>query len=177
MSGTANLAQGTWEDAEALVGTTIGVVRGADPVSAADIRRKLEVIGWDCPLHTDPAVAREHGHPDVPAPASMVRVWAMPPYWRPGKPRIRTELMTTPLVAASVPGEGDTMIATKIRVEHVGDLYPGDTVWGETVLRGVTRKTTRVGPGAFLTVETTYRNQREEVVSIETVSLLRYQSS
>lgn len=174
MSGAANLAQGTWEDAEALVGSTIAVLDGADAVTAADIRRKLEVIGFECPLHQDADAARALGHPDVVSPASMVRVWAMPAYWRPGQPRIRTELMTTPLPAASIPGEGDTMIATKVRMEYLAPVHPGDRVSAEAVLASVTRKTTRVGAGAFLVVQTTYRNQHGEVVTVETVTLFRY---
>jgi len=174
MTGVSNLAQGTWDDAEALVGETIAVLEGDDPVSAADIRRKLEVIGFDCPLHTDAETARRHGHEDVISPVSMVRVWAMPSYWRPGEPRIGTELMSTPIPATAVPGEGNTMIATGVRMEHFRPLLPGDRVTATAVLKSVTRKTTRLGPGAFLVVETTYRNQRDEVVAIETVTLLRY---
>lgn len=175
MSGVSNLAPGTWEEAEAMVGQTIAVLEGADPVSAADIRRKLEVVGWDCPLHTDSEVARRHGHPDVVSPVSMVRVWSMPPYWRPGEPPIGTEPMSTPLPATRIPGEGDVMIATSVRMEHVRPLYPGDCVTATAVLKSVTRRTTRLGPGAVLEVETTYRNQRDEPVTIETVTLLRYQ--
>jgi len=175
MSSVSNLAPGTWEQAEAMVGETIAVVEGADPVSAADIRRKLEVIGFDCPLHTDPECARRLGHPDVISPASMVRVWAMPSYWRPGTPRITTEMMSTPIAATAVPGEGDTMMATGMRTEHLASLHPGDRVTATVVLKSITRKTTRVGPGAFMEVETTYRNQDDEVISVETVTLLRYQ--
>jgi acyl dehydratase len=174
MTGAANLAQGTWEDAEALVGTTIAVTEGADPVSVADGRRKLEVLGFDCPLHYDEDCARRHGHDTVISPVSMVRVWAMPAYWRPGEDRIAAEPMTTPIAAAAVPGEGDTMIATGLRLEHHAPLHPGDRVSASAVLKSVTRKTTRVGPGAFLVVETTYRNQRDEVVTVETATLLRY---
>jgi acyl dehydratase len=174
MSGVSNLTPGTWEDAEAFVGQTIAVLRGADAVTAADIRRKLEVIGFDCALHTDPDVAREHGYADVIAPASMVRVWAMPSYWAPGETRIGTELMTTPIPATKIPGDGDAMIATGVRTEHVAPVHPGDRVTATAVLKSVTRKTTRVGPGAFLVLETTYRNQREDPVAIETVTLLRY---
>jgi acyl dehydratase len=175
MSGASNLAEGTWEQAEALVGATLAVLEGADPVSRADIRRKLEVLGWDCPLHRDAEVARAHGYRDVISPASMVRVWAMPPYWRPSEPRVGAELMTTPLPAASIPGDGDTMIATRVRMEYLAPLYEGDRVTAEAVLESVTRKTTRVGAGAFLVVRTTYRNQHEEPVSVETATLFRYQ--
>lgn len=174
MSSVSNLAPGTWEQAEALIGSTIATLQGADAVSAGDIRRKLEVIGWDCPLHYDEACARAHGYETIVSPVSMVRVWAMPSYWSPGQPQRGSEQMTTPIPAADVPGEGDTLIATKIRVEHVAPIYPGDRISATAVLRSVTRKTTRVGPGAFLVMETTYRNQRDETVAIETASLLRY---
>jgi acyl dehydratase len=143
-------------------------------VTAADIRRKLEVIGFDCPLHYDARSAREQGYQDIVAPVSMIRVWAMPAYWRPGQRRIGTETMTTPLPAADVPGQGDTLIATKVRVEHFAPTHPGDRIMAEAILRSVTRKTTRLGPGAFIVVETRYRNQRGEVVAIETVTFLRF---
>lgn len=176
MSGAANLVQGTWADAEALIGATIATAEGVDPVSIGDIRRKLEVIGFDCSLHHDEGVAREHGYETVTSPASMARVWAMPAYWSPGQERIGTEALTTPIAAAGVPGEGDTMIATGVRMDYVAPLYPGDRVSSVSVLQSVTQKRTRVGPGAFIVVETTYSNQRGETAAIETVTLLRYQA-
>jgi acyl dehydratase len=174
MTGVSNLAAGTWEEAEAMVDTTIATWAGADAVSVGDIRRKLEVIGWDCPLHYDDACAREHGYATVVSPVSMTRVWSMPAYWSPGEPRLREESMTTPIPATNIPGEGDVMIATGVRTEHLAPIYPGDRICATAVLRSVTRKNTRVGPGAFLVVETTYRNQRDEPVTVETVTLLRY---
>jgi acyl dehydratase len=83
--------------------------------------------------------------------------------------------MSTPIPATDVPGEGDTMIATGVRTEHLAPIYPGDRVSATAVLRSVTPKTTRVGRGAFLVVETTYTNQRDERVAVETVTLLRFQ--
>jgi acyl dehydratase len=175
MSGVSNLAPGTWADAEAMVGTTIATLTGTDAVSAGDIRRKLEVIGWDCPLHTDETCARSHGYETIVSPVSMARVWAMPAYWSPGAPTLGAEPMSTPIPATDVPGEGDTMIATSVRTEHLAPIYPGDRISAAAILRSVTPKQTRVGPGAFLVVETTYTNQRNEAVSVETVTLLRFQ--
>jgi 3-methylfumaryl-CoA hydratase len=175
MAGVSNLTPGTWADAEAMVGAVIATLEGADAVSAGDIRRKLEVIGWDCPLHTDEACAREHGYRSIVSPVSMARVWAMPAYWSPGQPSLGVEPMSTPIPATDVPGEGDTMIATGVRTEHLAPIHPGDRISATAVLRSVTRKNTRVGPGAFLVVETTYTNQRGEKVSVETVTLLRFQ--
>jgi len=176
MAEGPKLAQGTWEDAEALVGTVIATQEGADEVTAPDVRRKLEAIGWDCPLHTDPAVARAHGHPDVVAPASMARCFAMPAYWRPGQERPGTTPVKVPIAATSVPGIGDTLIATRIRMEYLAPVHPGDRLRSRSVLKSVTRKRTRVGDGASIVVETTYLNQRDESVTIETATLLRYQS-
>src|SRR5215208_3267448 len=72
---------GSWDEAQAMVGQVIGRSHGPDPVSAADIRRKLEAIGFDCPLHYDEATAREHGYRTMVAPVSMTRAWSLPAYW------------------------------------------------------------------------------------------------
>src|SRR5712691_1727281 len=58
---------------------------GVDEVTRGDIRRKLEVYCFDCPLHTDEEVARAHGYRTIIAPAAMVPLWAMPAYWSPGE--------------------------------------------------------------------------------------------
>jgi acyl dehydratase len=67
------------------------------------------------------------------------------------------------------------MIATGVRTKHLEPIYPGDRISAAAVLRSVTPKQTRVGPGAFLVVETTYTNQRDERVAVETVTLLRFE--
>jgi acyl dehydratase len=175
MTERSNLAHGPWEDAEALVGTELMRTEGADDVTRADIRRKLEAIGFDCQVHYDEAVARQHGYRDVVAPVSMTRVFSLPPYWRPGEPRIGTQPQIPSIAGAGVPGEGDSLIATQVRMDYGEPVHPGDRISSRAVLKSVTRKTTRVGPGAFLVVETTYKNQRGEVVATETVTLLRYQ--
>jgi acyl dehydratase len=177
MSSVSNLASGTWEEAEAMVGRTIATLRGADAVSVGDIRRKLEVMGFDCPLHYDEGCARTHGYETIVSPVSMTRVWAMPAYWSPGEPALGAEPMSTPIPATDVPGEGDTLMATNARTEHLAPIYPGDRISCAAVLKSVTRKTTRVGNGAFLVVETTYSNQRDETVAIETVTLFRFKQS
>jgi acyl dehydratase len=175
MAGVSNLASGTWEQAESMIGSAIATLSGPDRVSVGDMRRKLEVIGWDCPLHYDEQCARAHGYEAVVSPVSMTRVWAIPAYWSPGGAAPGAEPMTTPTPAAGVPGEGDTLIATNVRTEYLAPIYPGDRISATAVLRSVERKRTRLGPGAFLVVRTTYANQRAETVAIETVTLLRFQ--
>jgi acyl dehydratase len=169
------LAQGTWDDAAAWVGRVLAQVRGPDPVTAIDFRRQLEVMAFDCPLHTDEAVARAHGYETVPSPVSMTRTWSLPSYWEPGAARPGAEPMTAMIAVAQVPGVGDTILGTHVRGEHHEPLYPGDRVTATAVLRSVTPKTTRVGAGAFLVVETTFTNQRDAVLTVETATLFRFQ--
>ena len=59
---------------------------GVDAVTRNDIRRKLEVYCFDCPLHYDDAIARAHGYRGVVAPVALTPLWAMPAYWSPGEP-------------------------------------------------------------------------------------------
>jgi len=163
-----------WADAASRVGETIGATRGPDEVTAADIRRKLEVIGLDCPLHYDEACAQSFGYRTIVSPVSMIRTWGILPTWSPGQLRRRDEVLRTLLPSAHLPGTGDTVLATQLAVEHHAPLHPGDRVNGTAVLESVTPKTTRVGSGAFIGVRTTYVNQRDEILSVERATIFRF---
>lgn len=175
MSERSNLVHGTWAEAEALVGQELLRQDGPDAVSVADFRRKLEVIGWSCSLHLDEDVARAHGHPTVVSPVSMTRVFSLPAYWEPGRPRIGTQPQIPALAGTQVPGEGDTLIATGVRMDYEAPIVPGDRISGVAVLESFLRKRTRVGDGAFFVVRTTYTKQSGAVVAVETVTFFRYQ--
>ena len=54
----------------------------------SDIRRKLEVYCFDCPLHYDEDVAKAHGYRTLVAPSAMTGLWSMRPLWTPGQPAI-----------------------------------------------------------------------------------------
>src|SRR5262245_37482265 len=58
---------------------------GVDEVTLNDIRRKLEVYGFACPLHYDAQVAQAHSYRTLVAPVSMSGLWAVPPYWVSGE--------------------------------------------------------------------------------------------
>jgi acyl dehydratase len=168
---------GTWEDAEAKIGAEIGTFAGPDAVSRADIRRLLETLEWDCPLHYDDEVAKAHGFKGVVAPVSMHMGWAMPPYWKPGEPR-RQELNhrympAIPMVTA-IPGEGSGMIDTDCEVEYYEPIYPGDEISATSTIKSVTRKSTAVGDGAFIVVESEYKKATGELVAIDRLTLFRY---
>jgi acyl dehydratase len=174
MSESSNLAQGTWEDAEAMVGQTLSRVQGADPVSAPDIRRKLEVVGLDCPLHYDAQVARASGYRTIISPGSMMRTWVTPAYWNPGEPLASGKALFPPIPVSAVPGPGDRMFATGTKTEFLEPVYPGDELTATAVLTRVTRKSISVGDGAFMVIETTYTNQDGLTVARDELTVFRF---
>lgn len=171
-----DLTPGSWEDAESWVGRALGEFTGADEVTLADIRRRCEVLAWDCPLHYDEAVARAHGYRTVVAPTAMLMTWSIPPYWNPGDPRPQLDdaVLIPPLAACRIPAPGEFMLATNSETEYLEPVYPGDRITASPVLVEMTRKTLSLGDGAFFVVETTYRKQTDEVVGIERTTFFRY---
>jgi 3-oxo-4,17-pregnadiene-20-carboxyl-CoA hydratase alpha subunit len=169
-----NLRHGTWEEAEAMVGQVISVQTGADPVSAADIRRKLEIIGWDEPLHTNEDAARQLGHRTIVSPGSMLRTWVTPAYWAPGDPALDDQQLVPPIALAAVPAPVHKLFATDSTTRHIAPVYVGDRITATARLKSVARKRTSVGNGAFMVVETTYTNQDGDVVAVESLTAFRF---
>jgi hypothetical protein len=171
-----DLQPGTWGDAECWVGRELTQFTGADEVTVADIRRRLEVLAWDCPLHYDEKIARDHGYRAIVAPTTMLMTWSIPPYWEPGDPRpqLNDPALIPPLAVCKIPAPGECMIATSSETEYFEPVYPGDRITATSVLLGITRKRLSLGPGAFFLVETTYVKQTGEVVGIERTTFFRY---
>jgi len=75
-----------WQPVVDAVGRDFGgdEVDGADAVDESALRRYLEPLELDCPLHHDEHVAREHGYAGVIAPLAAFFTFVAPPIWRPG---------------------------------------------------------------------------------------------
>ena len=174
-----DLTPGTWEEAEACVGRQLARFTGADEVTVGDIRRRLEVLAWDCPLHYDEDVARAHGYRTIVAPTAMLMTWSMPPYWQPGDPRpaLDDPVLVPPIPVTKIPAPGEYMFATSSETEYHEPVYPGDRITATAVLSGITRKRLSVGDGAFFVVETTYTKQTGEIVGIERLTVFRYSTA
>lgn len=142
---------------------------GVDEVTLSDIRRKLEVYCFDCPLHDDDAVARAHGYRGIVAPVAMTPLWAMPAYWTPGEPvlyrpgvreqagGIRTDV---PMPAAYQGG-----VNTATQWEYFAPVYPGDALRGHWRVVEIKPRETRLGEGVFVTVEATIFKHSGELVA------------
>ncbi len=149
---------------------------GVDEVSWNDIRRKLEVYCFDCPLHYDEAVARAHGYRTIIAPAAMTPLWAMPPYWSPGEPSIFAPNLREKngSFRLDIPTPFSKGFNGAAEVEHFEPLYPGDRLRGTAKLVEINPKRTRLGDGVFLTSETRLTKQTGELVSTQRNTGYRY---
>jgi len=165
----------TLEDLQGWIGREHGFA-GVDEVSRNDIRRKLEVYCFDCPLHYDDATARAHGYRGLVAPVSMTALWAMPAYWNPGDPvafvpgaRENPGGMRTDLPVLYPRG-----VNTGTEWEFFEPLYPGDNLEGTWRLAEIKPRQTRLGDGVFLIVETLIHKKTGELVAKNTNTNFRY---
>lgn len=173
-----DLPRGTWDETEAWLGRELSSTEGADEVNHADIRRRLELFATDSPLNSDHDIAVAHGYRTTPAPNSMLMTLAMGAYWEPGDPEPTSDdpPVFPPLASLTIPAPGDKAFATDFEIEYGEPVYPGDRISASARFLSMERKTTRVGSGAFLTVETTYRNQDGVVVGVAQATQFRYSS-
>jgi 3-methylfumaryl-CoA hydratase len=153
---------------------------GVDEVTLNDIRHKLEVYCFDCPLHYDGDVARAHGYRTVVAPAAMHGLWLVPPYWKPGDPpswapSLRERNGTHRRIEQPEPFTRGFNASSEW--EAYEPLYPGDRLRSVSKLIKVEPKTTRVGTGAFITNESRIFKQSGELVLIGRGTSYRYDPS
>ena len=149
---------------------------GVDEVTRNDIRRKLEVYCFYCPLHYDEAAARAHGHRTIIAPATMAPLWAMPAYWSPGEPTIFAPGLREKngTVGLDIPAPFSKGFNAASEMEFFEPLYPGERLRGTTKLSEITPKRTRLGDGVFLTSETTLTKPSGDRVAIQRSTAYRY---
>jgi len=166
-----------WQPVIDAVGTDFGggeVVAGADSVDASALRRFLEPLEFDCPLHHDQRVAREHGFPGVIAPFSSYFTFVAPPIWRPGD----AQVFTSDERDAQPEGVAVRRFLTGLEPPHTGyfaadfevDLFLPVALGDRLTRNGMKLvscrpKETSVGRGAFMTWQWEVLNQRSELVA------------
>jgi 3-methylfumaryl-CoA hydratase len=150
---------------------------GVDEVTLNDIRRKLEVYCFDCPLHYDPEVAQAHGYRTVVAPVAMTSLWGVVPYWTPGEPPPfapgRRERNGTRR-RNEVPEPYSRGFNAASEWETYEPLYPGDRLKISSKLIKLEPKVTRLGQGVFITSESRVTKQTGELVMISHGTGFRY---
>lgn len=140
-----------------------------DVIERGAVRRFLEAVELDCPLHYDPDVAKAHGYREVVAPVSGIsQTWLDTALWRPGLgsrfpsahphvdiPRERQADVPNPPMPPTSVG-----FATEVEIEYFEPPVVGDrlTVRGRKLI-SVNPRETRVGRGAFMVWEREVVNQ------------------
>jgi len=165
---------GTWQEAEALLGKELSRMEGVDAVDVSGIRRKLETLSFDSPLYRDEETARRYGYAGIPSPVSMTATWSLPAYWQPGDPSLGTRVVMPPFPLVKIPAPGTAVMGTDVESEYFEPVYVGDRITCVNRLVSIIHKRTRLGLGAFMTVESTYTKQTSEVVCIERFTTFRY---
>ncbi|MFD7625114.1 bifunctional MaoC family dehydratase N-terminal/OB-fold nucleic acid binding domain-containing protein [Streptomyces sp. NPDC059851] len=113
--------------------------QGKDPVNEAMIRHWCEAMGDANPAYTGP---------DAIAPPTMLQAWTMG-----GLSGHTDRACAYDELLALLDGAGCTsVVATDCEQEYLRPLRPGDAVTFDAVIESVSpRKTTRLGPGHFVT--------------------------
>ena len=164
--------QAAWQGAvDAVGGDFSGDVQSTavDQIELGSVRKFLEPLELDCPLHYDPDAAKQHGYRGVLAPVSGISsTWLHSGLWRPGMgsryPQAHPHVDIPRADAGEMPEppvpDTTAAFATDIEIEYFEPAVVGDrlTIRGRTLISCVPRET-RVGRGAFMVWESEVVNQ------------------
>jgi acyl dehydratase len=124
------------------------------------------------PLFWDEAVAEALTDGPI-APPSMVSVWFRPHHWAPGRAQQRLPLQVHFDLKERLALPEAVMTENTI-VFHE-PVRPGDVLRTVQVLKSVSgEKTTKLGTGRFWVIDVEYRNQRDELVAVESYTGFGY---
>jgi acyl dehydratase len=165
----------TMADLEAMLGKEHALC-GVDEVTRSDIRRKLEVYCFDCPLYYDAKVARAHGYRDIVAPGTMTALWAMPAYWEPGESTFyRPGLRDKPGgIRIDLPPIYPKGVNSASEWEFFEPLNPGDRLHGNWRITNIKPRETRLGEGVFVITDTSIYKDTGELVAKNINTNFRY---
>jgi hypothetical protein len=156
---------------------------GPDVVEAGAVRRYLEPLEFDCALHCDRDVAREHGYDDIIAPYTSGMAFTLQALWSPGQHIFtNAERNAQPHVAAlrpNLPPQAPPItgyFAADMEIDFLREVTVGERLGRRgNRLVGCKPKETRVGRGAFLTFESEMVSSNGDVVARTRSSIYCYQ--
>ena len=159
-------------DPEALIGTPQYEEVGEFPVEQGYVWTTCSSVENGNPLFWDPAVA--DGLTGGPiAPPTMLSVWFRPHNWSPGRQEPAVPLQVHFDLKEHY-GLPEAVISDNTIVFHE-PVRIGDVITSCQVLRSVSGpKTTKLGTGRFWVIDVEYRNQRGDVVGVESYTGFGY---
>lgn len=177
MSAATEAEERAYAAMRAQVGKPIGPTGiGPDPVNQPMIRHWAAAFEDHNPVYVDPEFAASTRFGGIVSPPLMLQTWTMPTPKltgigeRGGSPTEGSVNVLSPLDEAGYVAT----LATNSEFEVLRYLRLGETVTAETIFESVSeRKTTRLGPGHFVTWVTTYR-VGDEVVGRQMFRMLKF---
>jgi acyl dehydratase len=177
--------ESAWQSLVDVIGTEFGdgvLTQSTEDIEKGLIRRYLEPLEFDCPLHYDEKVAREHGHPGIIAPYSGLATWLTTfGVWSPGDEPVylsggRNDVPRYRGAPFERPGpDTNSVFATDVEYEYHRPFVVGDrlSVGGRKLL-SVLPKQTSVGRGVFMTTESNVINQNGDLIATQRMTAYIY---
>ena len=155
-----------------LVGVEQYPEAGEFPVEMGYIWTSCSSVENGNPLFWDEEVAAELTGGPI-APPTMLSVWFRPHHWAPGRARPALPLQVHFDLKARL--DLPEAVMTDNTITFYEPVRPGDRLRTHQVLRSVSdEKTTKLGTGRFWVIDVVYRNQRNELVGVETYTGFGY---
>jgi acyl dehydratase len=110
------------------------------------------------------------------APPTTLSLWLRPHYWSPGATgeRLALQVHFDLKQRFSLP---EAVISENTMIFHE-PVRPGDVISSVQILRSVSgEKTTRLGTGRFWVIDVEYRNQRRDLVGVESYTGFGYRKA
>jgi len=157
---------------EALVGLAQYEEVGEFPVEQGYIWTTCASVENGNPLFWDEEAAEQITGGPI-APPTMVSVWFRPHHWAPGRPDVHFPLQVHFDLKERL--DLPEAVMTENTIVFHEPVRPGDRLSTHQVLRSVSEeKTTKLGTGRFWVIDVEYRNQRRELVAVESYTGFGY---
>ena len=160
------------EDVAETIGRTQYEETGEFPVERGYVWTSCSSVENGNPLFWDDEVAAAVTGGPV-APPTMLSVWFRPHHWAPGRTGEAQPLQVHFDLKERF-GLPEAVISDNT-ITFYEPVRPGDVVSSRQVLRSVSEeKTTRLGTGRFWVIDVEYRNERDELLGVESYTGFGY---
>ena len=160
------------DDVRALIGVEQYKETAEFPVERSYIWDTCAAVQNGNPIFWDTSVADSVTGGPI-APPTTLSLWMRPHHWTPGFAGERVALQVHFDMKERL--EMPEAIISENSITFYEPVRPGDVISYAQVLRSVSEpKTTRLGTGRFWVVDVEYRNQRGEVVGVESYTAFGY---
>ena len=158
--------------ARSMVGAPQYELTGEFPVEQGYVWTSCASVENGNPLFWDEGVALALTGGPI-APPSMISVWFRPHHWAPGRAEAALPLQVHFDLKALF-GLPEAVMTDNTITFHE-PVRPGDRLRTHQVLRSVSeQKTTALGQGRFWVIDVVYRNQRDQLVGVESYTGFGY---